>query len=161
MKEETNSLFYRNFLSTAIVNVFKVIKCYTLGNPEETSRRVLQFFIYRITVKTDHECRLILFIFGQNYDKNDWMPTTGCFQVWPLKAAHQISAIQNCRIKVSRYGKDMVIRGYFWPFRCLLMYVHELLLFGSREGVREGENVSERIIERERESKGQMLRLKE
>lgn len=41
------------------------------------------------------------------------------------------------------------------------MYVHELLLFGSREGVREGENVSERIIERERESKGQMLRLKE
>lgn len=41
------------------------------------------------------------------------------------------------------------------------MYVHELLLFGSREG----ENVSERIRdkkrERERESKGQMLRSKE
>lgn len=39
------------------------------------------------------------------------------------------------------------------------MYVHELLLFGSREG----ENVSERIRDkkRERESKGQMLRSKE
>lgn len=37
------------------------------------------------------------------------------------------------------------------------MYVHELLLFGSREG----ENVSERIRDRKRESKGQMLRSKE
>lgn len=33
------------------------------------------------------------------------------------------------------------------------MYVHELLLFGSREGVRERENVSERIRERKREQR--------
>lgn len=105
--------------------------------------------------KTEHECRLIHFILGQNYDKNDWMSTTGCFQVRSIKAAHQISAIQNCKMKVSRYGKDMVIRGYFWPYTCLLKYVHELLPFSSREGVVRKE-------ERERErGGGQMLRSKE